>query len=90
MTKKEKINYLKMAGISLLITAGIEFLYYIIGYVSGKFVVTCPLSNLQAGLIYDCSGQTPFKIFLGTVPETAIVIFLITFVIYSLIKIWKK
>ena len=82
MIKQEKINYLKIAGISLLITAIIELAFYIIGSFFNIFMVYC-----EPGY-YECPSQ--FDMFISYLPFTAIPIFLITFVIYSLIRIWKK
>ncbi len=81
MVKKEKINYMKIAWVSLLITLGIEVLFYVIGSSFDMFVVYC---------FSGANCPTQFDIFVSYLPYTAIVIFLITFVIYSLIKIFKR
>ncbi len=82
MNNKKKINYSEIAGISFLITIAIEVIFYIITYSFGLLIPVC-----QSGY-YGCPSQ--FENFVYFLPYTAIPLFLVTFIIYYLVKIWKK
>jgi len=76
-----KIQVLKSIGISLLITMGIEIIFFLIGFFTGSLSGTCK----EGGY---CPG--PFKTFLLFMPYTATAVFLITILIYYIVKLIKN